>query len=184
MILLNKFKYDYNNKLFLINFTLAIIFLILSIVSFENVVAFILCLIITVLLLLNSFFVIRTQGIKITNKRNIVIVDQLLIRKLRICNIRYASLKQLPKESKNKVYGFFNEFFYPNTYMSHCDYVYNQGKVYNICFHMTDGTVVESYFGWLYREKGKKVEQVEKKLIEFIDKINVLCKENRNNLNK
>lgn len=95
---MNKFKYDYNNKLFLINFTLAIIFLILSIVSFEKVVAFILCLIISVLLLLNSFFVIRTQGIKITNKRNIVIVDQLLIRKLCICNIRYASLKQLPIE--------------------------------------------------------------------------------------
>ena len=63
---MNKFKYDYNNKLFLINFTLAIIFLILSILSFENVVAFILCLIITVILLLNSFFGIRTQGIKIT----------------------------------------------------------------------------------------------------------------------
>lgn len=182
--MLKKFKYDYNNKLFFINLTLSIIFLILTIVSFEKIVAFILCLIISILLLFNSFFVIRTQGIKITKSKNIVIIDQLLIRKLCISDIRYVSLKQLPKKTKSKVYGFFNEFFYPNTYMSHCDYVYNKGRVYNICFHMTDGTVVESYFGWLYREKEKKVEKVEKKLIEFIDKINLLCKENRNKLNK
>lgn len=180
--MLNKFKYDYNNKLFFINLLLSIIFLILSILSFEKAIAFILCLIITILLLFNSFFVIRVQGIKITNKKNIVIVDQLLFRKLHIYDIRYVSLKQLTKESKNTVYGFFNEFFYPNTYMSHCDYVYNQGRVYNICFHMIDGTVVESYFGWLYHEKGKKVGKIEKKLIDFIEKINILCKENRNNI--
>ena len=56
--------------------------------------------------------------------------------------------------------------------MSHCDYVCNQGKVYNICFHMSDGTIVKSYFGWLYREKGKIVNKVEK---------NLLCDENINN---
>lgn len=182
--MLNKFKYDYNNKLFFINLTLSIVFLILSIVSFEREVAFILCLIITILLLFNSFFLIRSQGIKITNRQNIVIVDEFLIRKLHLCDIKFASLKQVPKENKNKLYGFFHEFFHPSTYLSHCDYVYNQGKVYKIRFHMTDGTIVESYFGWLYREKGKKVEKVEKKLIEFIEKINCLCKESRTNLNK
>jgi hypothetical protein len=176
----NKFKYDYNNKMFFINLTLSIIFLILSIVSFEKVVAFILCLIMTILELFNSFFLIMTQGIRIT-KGKIVIVDQLLIRKICLDDIRYVSLKQIQKESRNKVYGFFNEFFLPDTYMSHCDYVYNQGRVYNICFHMTDGTIKKSYFGWLYREKREKVEKVEKQLIEFIEKINVLCIENRKN---
>ena len=72
------------------------------------------------------------------------------------------------------------EFFYPYTYMSHCDYVYNHGKVYNICFHMSDGTIIKSYFGWLYREKKKTVNKVEKKLLDFIERINNLCKENRN----
>ena len=90
-------------------------------------------------------------------------------------------LKQIPKKTKSKIYGFINEFFYPYTYMSHCDYVYNQGKVYNICFHLSDGTTVESYFGWLYREKEKTVNKVEKKLLKFIEKINMLCKENRKN---
>ena len=180
----NKFKYDYTNKLFFINLTLSIIFLILTILLFEKIVAFVVCLIITVLLLLNSFFVIRAQGIKITKGKNIVIVDQFLFRKLRICDVRYASFKQVPKESKKRIYGFFNEFFHPNTYMSHCNYVYNQGKVYDISFHMSDGTVVKSYFGWLYRAKGEKVDKVEKKLIEFIEKINMLCKENRKNLSK
>lgn len=69
-------------------------------------------------------------------------------------------------------------FFYPNTYISHCNYVYNQGKVFNICFHMRDGTIIESYFGWLYREKEQKVNKVEKKLLDFIESLNALCKKN------
>ncbi len=174
-----KFKYDYNSKLFFINLFLSLIFLILSIVAFEKIIGFILLLIMAILLLFNSFF-IRAQGIKINNKNNIVIVDQLLIRKLCIENIKYVALKQIPKKQKSKLYGFFNEFFYPNTYMSHCNYIYNQGKVYNICFHMSDGTIVESYLGWLYREKEKTVNKVENKLLDFIEKINILCKENRN----
>ena len=179
--MIKKFKYDYNNKLFFISLSLSLVFLFLSIIAFEKKIGFILFLIITILLLFNSFFIIRAQGIKITSKKTIIIVDQLLVRKLCVDNVRYVSLKQIPKKTKSKLYGFFNEFFYPNTYMSHCDYVYNQGKVYNICFHLSDGTTVESYFGWLYREKEKKVNKVEKKLLEFIEKINMLCKENRKN---
>ena len=179
--MLNKFKYDYNNKLFFINLSLSLVFLILSIIAFEKLIGFILFLIMAILLLFNSFFIIRAQGIKIKNKKNIIIVDQLLVRKLCVDNVSYVSLKQIPKKTKSKIYGFFNEFFYPYTYMSHCDYVYNQGKVYNICFHLSDGTTVESYFGWLYREKEKTVNKVEKKLLKFIEKINMLCKENRKN---
>lgn len=176
---MNKFKYDYNNKVFLINLVLSLVFLILSIAAFEKIVGFIILLIMSVILLFNSFFVIRLQGIMLKNDKNIIIVDQLFVRKLCIDNVRYVSLKQIPKNTKSNTYGFFNEFFYPNTYTSHCDYVYNQGRVYNICFHLNDGTVVQSYFGWLYREKEKTVNNVEKELTEFIVKINILCKENR-----
>ncbi len=63
--------------------------------------------------------------------------------------------------------------------MANCDFVYNQGKVYNIYFYMNDGTICESYFGWLYREKEKKVKKVEGLLIDFIEKINTFCKECR-----
>ncbi len=179
--MLKKFKYDYNNRLFLINFFLSLIFFILAIVAFDILIGFILFLIMAIILLVNTFVLIRNQGIKIKDKKKIVIVDQLLVRRLYIDDINFVSLKQLPKKTKSKIYGFFHEFFYPNTYMSHCDYVYNQGKVYNICFHLKDGTIIDSYFGWLYREKEKTVNKVEKKLLEFIEKINMLCKENRKN---
>ena len=180
----NKFKYDYNNKMFAINIVLSLVFLALSIISFDALIGFILLLIMSIVALFNAFFLMRLQGIRIVKGKYIVIVDQLLYRKLCIANIRYVSLKQIPKETRNRTYGFFHEFFYPHTYLSHCDYVYNQGRVYNICFHMTDGTIVKSYFGWLYREKGKKVEQVEKKLHKFIESINNLCKEHVNSSNK
>lgn len=175
----NKFKYDYNNKLFFINLLLSVAFLILSILLFKKIIAFILCLIITILSTFNSFFVIRNQGIKIVNEKNIFIFDQFLFRKLCIDNIKYVSVRQIPKETKSKIYGFFNEFFYPSTYISKCNYVYNQGKVYDICFYMNNGTVVKSYFGWLYREKKKTINKVEKKLLDFIERINILCKKNR-----
>ena len=177
----NKFKYDYNNKLFLINLSLSIIFFVLAIVSFEKLVGFILLFVMSMLALFNSLF-IRMQGIKIKSKVKIVIIDQLLIRKLSIQDVRYVSLELISKDTKSKLYGFFTEFFYPNTYLSHCKYVYNQGKVYNICFHMNDGTIVKSYFGWLYREKEKTVRKVEKKLHNFIEEINNLCRDNRNKL--
>lgn len=178
----NKFKYDYNNKLFFINLFLSIIFLIFSFVFSNKMLAFIFLLLMTLFLFFNSFFIIRAQGIKINNKtKKIIIVDQLLIRKISIKDIGYVSLNQIPKQTKSKIYGFLNEFFYPNTYMSHCDYVYNQGKVYNVCFHMKDGTILESYFGWLYREKEKTVKKVETKLLNLIEKINILCRENQKN---
>lgn len=63
----NKFKYDYNNKLFLINLSLSIIFFALAIVSFEKLVGFILLFVMSMLALFNSLF-IRMQGIKIKVK--------------------------------------------------------------------------------------------------------------------
>lgn len=105
----NKFKYDYNNKLFLINLVISLIFFILSVLTFKKLIGFILSLIIAIILLFNSFFM-RMQGVKI-KKNSITIVDQLLIRKLCIKDINYVSLKQIPKKTKSKLYGFFNEFF-------------------------------------------------------------------------
>lgn len=44
---------------------------------------------------------------------------------------------------------------------------------------MIDGTIIKSYFGWLYREKELKVKEVETKLLDFINTINILCKDTR-----
>ena len=65
--------------------------------------------------------------------------------------------------------------------MSHCYYVYNQGRVYNICFYMKNGTIVTSYFGWMYREKEATVKKVEAKLLHFIKNMNILCGKNVKN---
>lgn len=69
--------------------------------------------IMAVVALFNAFVVINSQGIKIKNKKNIVIVDYLFVRKLSVDNIKYVTLKQIPKETRSNTYGFFYEFFYP-----------------------------------------------------------------------
>lgn len=177
--MINCFKYDYNNKLFIINFLLSIIFLGLSVLAFEKTLGFLVLLIISILALFNAFVVIRAQGIKIKRNTDLIIVDQLSIRKLKLKDIKHVSLNPIPKTTKSRLYGFFHEFFLPTTYFSHCDYTYNGGKVYIVQFYMRDGSIIESYFGWLYREKKKTVDTVEKKLLNFIKTINILCDKNQ-----
>lgn len=174
----NKFKYDYNNKIFIINIILSFLFFLLSIIVFENLIGFILLLSMAILSVSNSFFLIWPQGIRIA-KNSIVIVDDIRIKKINMDDIKYLTFKQIPKEKKNNFYGFFLEFFIPYTYMTHCDYVYNQGKVFNIYIYLKNGTIITSYYGWLYKEKKiEKVMEIERKLNIFIKKVNSLCRKN------
>lgn len=62
--------------------------------------------------------------------------------------------------------------------MTYCDYVYNNGKVFNIIFHKKNGGRVETYFGWMYKEKKlARVNKVTKNLEELINDINQIIKE-------
>lgn len=63
--------------------------------------------------------------------------------------------------------------------MYKCDYIYNNGKVYNIIFHLKDGTTKETYFGWMYKERNElKVNRVIKKLENFVNNISFISKTN------
>lgn len=131
----------------------------------------------TIISFLNSFLLIRLQGITINKKGDaIIIVDQYFVRKFQLKDIRYVTIEKIEKKRGNKVYGFFCEYFYPHTYLSHCKFVYNQGEVFFICFHLQDGTIHKSYFGWLYKEKGNRVITVKQTMVKFIEQINILCK--------
>ena len=174
------FRYDYNHKMYFITLSVSFLFLLLTIFTWRYLVCLIIFSICTILSFLNSIFVIRNQGIKIDVKKGeVVIVDQLLMRKLKIKEIQFVELRQLQRDKKGNFYGFFHEFFYPYTYMSHCDFVYNQGKVFDIYFHMKNGLIIKSYFGWLYREKEQMVKKIEKRLADFVKEIDEICRENR-----
>lgn len=57
--------------------------------------------------------------------------------------------------------------------MYNSDYVYNNGRVFKIIFHLNDGTTRESYFGWMYKERNElKVNQVINKLENFVNDLN------------
>ena len=173
-----KFGYDYNHQKFVINLMLAIVFFSAGIVCFfysDKIAGSIILVIMGIVALFNAFFIVKMQGIRVNKKQQVVIFDQRLIRRLNIQNIKYVSVSQIPKENKSVIYGIFHEFFWPNTYIYHCDYVYNQGKVFDINFYMKDGTIETTYFGWLYKSKAKQVQKVEKRLNEFVKSINALC---------
>ena len=176
-----RFKYDYNNRMFCIMLITTICCVIIAFLLFPVHILFAtLFFALTTYCFYITFFVIAKQGVCIDyDKRQVIIVDDLLRRKIDLGKICYVTFREIPKQKKNNVFGFLIDFFHPSTYMSGCDYVYNNGKVYNIVFHHYDGTITETYFGWLYREKNKNtVSIIEKQLSSFVNEINNLTKNN------
>ncbi len=169
-----KFKYDYRHKVTIFSFIVTLLFLVLSIVSYKKTFACILCIISTVLSLVNTIFFINPQGLHINKRFNqLVIVDNYFYRRFDLNSIQYLSYKQLKKEVRSGLYGFFMEYYHPSTYMTQCEYVYNNGKVFVIEIILKKGVTYQSYFGWMYKEKNKnKVLKKEEELKAFIDSIN------------
>ena len=170
-----RFKYDYNNRMFCIMLITTICCVIIAFLLFPVHILFaILFFALTTYCFYITFFVIAKQGVCINyDKQQVIIVDNLLRRKIDLRKISYVTFREIPKQKKNNVFGFLVDFFHSSTYMSGCDYVYNNGKVYNIVFHHYDGTITETYFGWLYREKNKiVVTKVNDELKSFIEEIN------------
>lgn len=174
--MIKHFRYDYNYKLLIITNILSLIFLLLTILSFEkNVVVFWLFSIIFLINIINTFVFINNQGI-ILNRKSIIIVDFLWFTKIKLIDLKYIEIKEVNKEKKSNLYGIIHEFYHPDTYMWKCEYVYNNGRVFNLIFHLKDGSSRKSYFGWMYKERSiKKVDKIVKKLETFIKDVNNNC---------
>lgn len=179
------FRYDYDYKVFVIENIVSLLLLAIFIATYHYDwdklgvwligVGFLINIIVT-------FALIKNQGIRI--KRNkVIIIDNFGRTKFQLSDIRFVEFREIKKEKRSNLYGFFHEFYHPDTYMFHCDYVYNHGRVFEIVFYLKDGSRRETYFGWLYREKNEKtVARVCKSLESFISEINEHVKAQRNNL--
>lgn len=173
----NFFRYDYNYKLIVIGNLISLVLLVITVASYNNALALCLFGIAFLLNTLNSFIVINRYGIHLC-KNKVIIVDGLFYRSINLSEIRRVEIKEIEKEKKSNKYGLFHEFYHYSTYLDHCDYTYNNGKVYNIVFHLKNNTKKESYFGWMYKEKNEeKVKKKQAELTAFVDHINKVCKE-------
>ena len=172
-----RFKYDYNNKMFIVCFLSSLLFLSIFIWSFnKNIVGCIAAGLCTIILLFNTFVMIFNQGITV-GKKNILVIDYFWFTKINIKDLKHVEIREIKKEKKGNLYGFFHEFYHPTTYMWKCDYVYNNGRVFKVIFHLKDGTSRETYFGWMYKERNiLKVKKTIKKLEECINYINLISK--------
>ena len=168
-----KFRYDYNCKMTIINSLVSLLFFVIFVASFsKGVVAFCVSGLVFLICVFNTIALIFNQGITI-GKKNIIIVDYFWFTKINLEDLKRAELKEIKKEKKSNLYGFFHEFYYSTTYMYNSDYVYNNGRVFKIIFHLNDGTTRESYFGWMYKERNElKVNQVINKLENFVNDLN------------
>ena len=172
------FKYDYNNRMLIITNLVSAIFLFFSCVAYSRNF-FVVCWLLGAaffLSLLNSWIIIKNQGIHIKEDM-IVIVEDFHFTKLRFDEIKHIKIIKLKKQKRSNLYGFFHEFYHHNTYMWHCDYTYNHGEVFKIVFYLKNGYIQkETYFGWMYKEKRQsKVQEVQMKLEKFVQQINDIC---------
>lgn len=181
-----KFKYDYNN--FCRNI-LILFFLATSIINFvlifkKNLFS-ITILIISIVFLLGAISFHR-RGILIDYKKHkLVIFDYFWTEKINLENIISIEVNEIKKKNKGNK-SFLSLLFIHNALRKEeiemHDYVYNNGKVFNIKIKIKSKSggysVYKSYFGWMYKEKNKnKVIAVENQLYEFIDNINFQIKE-------
>ena len=74
------FRYDYNNRLFIIKLLVSFVFLILTIITYKYPFVFAMFLIMTFISFFNSIFIKRI-GIRINTRKNkIIISDQFLVK--------------------------------------------------------------------------------------------------------
>lgn len=182
------FRYDYNRRMFVVMNLISIGFLALSFLALRHESSVWWLTGVAALLGFGAADIyVYHQGIRIKNNK-VIIMDYLpgwFGRKFELSMVKYVELEELKKEKRSNLYGFFHEFYHANTYMFRCDYVYNHGRVFNIVFHLKDGSRMETYFGWLYREKNEKtVARVCKSLETFINEINEYVKEERKSKRK
>ena len=95
-----RFKYDYNNKMFIVCFLSSLLFLSIFIWSFnKNIVGCIVAGLCTIVLLFNTFIMINNQGITV-GKKNILIIDYLWFTKISIRDLKWAEIKEIKKAKK------------------------------------------------------------------------------------
>lgn len=173
-----KFRYDYNYKMLIIYFVISFLFFVICVASYEkSLVVFCIFGITTLICLLNTFL-IYNQGIRVV-KKNIVIIDYFGITNIKLTDLNRVELIEIQKEKQSNLYGLINEFHHYSTYMYKSDYVYNNGRIFKIKFYLKNNVIIESYFGWMYKEKSIiKVNKTVKKLKNFVDSINLIVKSN------
>lgn len=182
MILKKMFKYDYSNKKR--NFCIAyltfgvVIFIFLNLMSFGFKSLIILPF---VILMIFSIIHYSKKGIFVNSDNNTIIIrDQNGKHSFSVDKIKKVSIVEIDKINKGIKNLIFLFVLGAKEEIETWDYVYNNGRVFNIVFKVKDENggyfVYKSYFGWMYKERSlEKVDKIVKKLENFIEEINNNC---------
>ncbi len=108
-------------------------------------------------------------------KRTIELIGSSFVRKIELNKISYVTLKLVEKERKKSVLPLFKEkVWYLDT-----EYVYNNGEVFVIEFHLKNQETIKMNYTWLFGVKNKnRVEKQKNKLEALVSQMNNALKEN------
>ena len=121
------------------------------------------------------------KGIFVNSDNNTIIIrDQNGKHSFSVDKIQKVSIVEIDKINKGIKNLIFLFVLGAKEEIETWDYVYNNGRVFNIVFKVKDENggyfVYKSYFGWMYKERSlEKVDKIVKKLENFIEEINNNC---------
>ncbi len=165
------FKYDSNNKFFIIVIFITLLFIVGTFVFRDFNFMIIIGISLSVIGTIGAFVIYHT-GVHINyKKKKIIIIDSLMRRVIPMSHIQFISLEEDLKIRKKRKLIFSPDSSYRAYWTDSSEFVYRNGKTFRIVFHMKDKSRLSSYYGWLYNEKSAE------KVILQEDKIKLMIKE-------
>lgn len=160
------FKFDDKRIVSAILLALSVLMLILSVLAIGVIEVFIATITVLVITIIATMFTLN-EGIHFNYKKEkIVIVADLMVKTINMKDVKYFSLEEISKTKQSNIKQLFVDTFDQVNMPS--KYVYNNGKVFNIVFHMKKIGAIKIYYGWLYRTHS--IERINKQL-EIFQKI-------------
>ena len=157
------FKFDDKRIVSMVWIVISIFMLILSMLAIEVIEVFIATIFVLIITLIAAIFTLN-EGVHFNYKKEkIVIVKGMMIQTINMKDVKYFTLEEIPKTKKGNItQKFVDTFEQVNTPSK---YVYNNGKVFNIVFHMKKIANIKIYYGWLY--KTSSIKRINSQLENF-----------------
>lgn len=156
------FKFDDRRIVFKILLCLCCALLILTIMSLKEAIEVFVGLLISLIFFITITIFIFNEGIHFNYKKEkIVIVQGMMIKSINMNDVKYFNIEEVSKKRKKDLV---NKFFDSYRQIGTPEYVYNNGKIFKIVFHMKKEDIVIDYY-WLY--KTTSIERINRQLEEF-----------------
>ncbi len=157
------FKFDDKRIVSILWLFISLSVMVILIFTIGIIELFIVTLIVLIICIVAMIFAFN-EGIHFNYKKGkITIIKGMMIKNISMKDIKYFNLEEISKVKKGNIMQKFVDTFDQVNLPS--EYVYNNGRVFNIVFYMKKEGNIKIYYGWLY--KTSSIERINSQLEKF-----------------